>query len=82
MISWNVILLGVYQVIVILAIIHVVMDNRQPAKTMAWALVIWFVPVAGLLFYIFFGLNTRKERPTLQTLDARVRRTEGPAVAR
>jgi cardiolipin synthase len=49
-------------VIVILAIIHVVMDNRQPAKTMAWALVIWFVPVVGLVFYLFFGLNTRKER--------------------
>ena len=62
MISWNVILFGVYQVIVILAIIHVVMDNRQPAKTMAWALVIWFVPVVGLVFYLFFGLNTRKEK--------------------
>ncbi|MBO4892487.1 MAG: cardiolipin synthase [Prevotella sp.] len=62
MISWNVILFSVYQVIVILAIIHVVMDNRQPAKTMAWALVIWFVPVVGLLFYLFFGLNTRKEK--------------------
>ncbi|MBO7538257.1 MAG: cardiolipin synthase [Prevotella sp.] len=62
MISWNVILFSVYHVIVILAIIHVVMDNRQPAKTMAWALVIWFVPVVGLLFYLFFGLNTRKER--------------------
>jgi cardiolipin synthase len=62
MISWNVILFSVYQVIVILAIIHVVMDNRQPAKTMAWALVIWFVPVVGLVFYLFFGLNTRKEK--------------------
>ena len=62
MINWNVILFSVYQVIVILAIIHVVMDNRQPAKTMAWALVIWFVPVVGLVFYLFFGLNTRKER--------------------
>ena len=62
MISWNVILFSVYHVIVILAIIHVVMDNRQPAKTMAWALVIWFVPVVGLLFYLFFGLNTRKEK--------------------
>ena len=62
MMSWNVILFSVYQVIVILAIIHVIMDNRQPAKTMAWALVIWFVPVVGLVFYLFFGLNTRKEK--------------------
>ena len=60
--NWNVILFSVYQVVVILTIIHVVMDNRQPAKTMAWALVIWFVPVVGIVFYLFFGVNTRKER--------------------
>ena len=62
MISWKIILFSIYQIIVILTIIHVVMDNRQPAKTMAWALVIWFVPVVGIVFYLFFGINTRKER--------------------
>ena len=60
--NWNVILFSVYQVVVILAIIHVILDNRQPAKTMAWALVIWFVPFVGIIFYLFFGINTRKER--------------------
>jgi cardiolipin synthase len=45
-----------------ITIIHVVMDNRQPAKTMAWALVILFVPIVGIIFYLFFGLNHRKER--------------------
>lgn len=44
------------------AIIHVLMDNRQPAKTMAWVLVIGFVPVIGVIFYLFFGINHRKER--------------------
>ena len=60
--SWNVILFTVWQMIAILAIVHVVLDNRQPAKTMAWALVIYFVPVVGVVFYLFFGINTRKER--------------------
>jgi len=60
--DWKVVLFSIYQVIVILTIIHVVLDNRQPAKTMAWALVIWFFPVVGIVFYIFFGVNTRKER--------------------
>ena len=49
-------------IIVILAILHVLMDNRLPAKTMAWALVIYFVPVAGIVLYFFFGVNTRKKR--------------------
>lgn len=56
----------IYYVIVVLAIGHVVLDNRQPAKTMAWALVIWFVPVVGIGFYIFFGINTRRERMVSQ----------------
>ena len=36
------------------------MDNRQPAKTIAWVLVLLFVPVVGIVLYIFFGQNTRK----------------------
>lgn len=46
----------------LVGIIHVLMDNRQPAKTMAWVLVIGFVPVIGVVFYLFFGINHRKER--------------------
>lgn len=60
--SWLNVIFLIYQIIAIVAVIHVVMDNRQPAKTMAWALVIWFVPVIGIVFYLFFGVNTRKER--------------------
>ena len=60
--SWLNIIFIIYQVIAVIAVIHVIMDNRQPAKTMAWALVIWFVPVVGIVFYLFFGVNTRKER--------------------
>ena len=50
------------RIIAICAIIHVVLDNRQPAKTMAWALVIYFIPIIGVIAYIFFGVNYRKER--------------------
>ena len=60
--NWLNMIFLIWQVIAILAVVHVIMDNRQPAKTMAWALVIWFVPVVGLVFYLFFGINTRKER--------------------
>ena len=56
------ILYGLSRLIAIAAIIHVVMDNRQPAKTIAWALVIYLAPIVGVVAYIFFGVNTRKER--------------------
>ncbi len=39
----------------------VLLENRQPAKTMAWLLVLAFVPVVGIILYIFFGQNIRKE---------------------
>ena len=59
-----------------MGVIHVVMDNRQPAKTMAWALVILFVPVVGLVFYLFFGVNHRKERLVSQrSLDQLTKRS-------
>ena len=60
--SWVNVIFLIYQIIAIGAVVHVVMDNRQPAKTMAWVLVIWFVPVVGIVCYLFFGINTRKER--------------------
>ncbi len=56
----------IYEIIAAMAVIHVLMDNRQPAKTMAWALVIFFVPVIGIVLYLFFGVNTRKERMVSQ----------------
>ena len=42
--------------VIALSVIHVVMDNRQPAKTMAWVLVILFLPLIGVVFYLFFGI--------------------------
>ena len=65
-----------YQVTVIIAVIHVVMDNRQPAKTMVWALIIYFVPIIGILAYIFFGVNTRRKRlVSKRSLDQLTRRS-------
>ena len=48
--------------VVVGIMLTVLMDNRQPAKTMAWVLVLLFVPVVGIVLYIFFGQNTRKMR--------------------
>lgn len=52
----------IYSVIVIGTIITVVMDNRQPVKTLLWIFVLLFMPVIGIILYFFFGMNTRKEK--------------------
>ena len=59
-IHWIIVL--VYAFTVIATILTVLMDNRQPAKTMAWVLVLLFVPVVGIVLYFFFGQNVRKMR--------------------
>lgn len=42
--------------------IAVLMDNKEPAKTMAWLLVLCFFPVIGIILYFFFGQKIRRER--------------------
>ncbi|MDR1004484.1 MAG: cardiolipin synthase [Prevotellaceae bacterium] len=51
-----------YLGIIIGTIIVIVLDNRNPVKTLAWILVLTFIPVAGIVLYIFFGRSSRRER--------------------
>ena len=63
---WSEILIGgiscVYVALIVCTAVVVVMENRQPAKTIAWLLVLVLLPVVGLLVFYFFGQNIRKER--------------------
>lgn len=69
-------LVVIYEIVKVVAILHVLMDNRQPVTTMAWAMVIYFVPVAGILLYLFFGINTRRERMiSKRSMDELTRRS-------
>ena len=43
-------------------IVVIVLDNRNPVKTLAWILVLMFLPVVGLVFYFFFGRSQRRVR--------------------
>ncbi len=60
------IFLAIYVVVIIMVMVRVLMDNRQPAKTMAWMLVLTFIPMLGIILYFFFGQTTRKERKIWQ----------------
>ena len=44
-------LLAIYVLAVVGTMITVLMDNRQPAKTMAWMLVLVFLPLVGIILY-------------------------------
>ncbi len=39
----------------------VILENRHPVKTVAWLLVLFSLPVTGLIIYFFFGRNRKRE---------------------
>ena len=53
---------AIYLCIVLSTVMVVVLENRQPVKTIAWTLVLVTLPVVGLVFFYFFGQNIRKDR--------------------
>lgn len=63
LLNWFTLLFYFVQVtIVVVTALVVLMENRQPVKTMAWLMVLGFLPFVGFIFYLFFGKNTRKEK--------------------
>ncbi len=51
-----------YIVTIIFMVILVIQQRGDPMKTIAWLLVVTFVPLLGIVLYFFFGKNYRKEK--------------------
>lgn len=54
------VLIALYILTVISVIINVILENRNPVRTLAWIIVLVAVPFIGFLFYLYFGINYRK----------------------
>lgn len=58
-ITWQSIII----LLIIIAMIFVIIgENRNPVKTLAWCLILIFLPVIGIVLYILFGMDTRDKR--------------------
>ena len=55
-------------------ILVIIFENRNPVKTIAWCMVLTFMPVIGLLLYILFGMDNRHRR---QIKDEDLNRLKG-----
>lgn len=40
----------------------IVLEKRSPYKTIAWILILVLLPIIGLIFYLFFGQEYRKQK--------------------
>ena len=70
------VLIALYVLTVVSVIINVILENRNPVRTLAWIIVLVAVPFIGFLFYLYFGVNYRK----VKIFDERAGRYEVVAV--
>ena len=62
LLSLETIIYFIFIVLIAGTVIVVISENRSPIKTIAWLLVLIFVPLFGLIIYYFFGQDTRRMR--------------------
>lgn len=51
-----------YAMLVIFTTVVIIFNRREPSKALAWMLVVVLVPVVGIMLYVLFGRNHRKEK--------------------
>lgn len=54
------VLIALYFLTVASVVFNVILENRNPVRTLAWIVVLVAVPLLGFAFYIYFGVNYRK----------------------
>ncbi|MDE5807088.1 MAG: cardiolipin synthase [Muribaculaceae bacterium] len=58
--AWaTLIILIAYSVTIISMVVVVLSENRNPIRSIAWVLALLFLPVVGLVFYLFFGRSLK-----------------------
>jgi cardiolipin synthase len=60
--DWFYIIGAIYVAIVVAVCLRVIYETRTATKTMAYLLLILFLPIGGIVFYILFGINFWKTK--------------------
>jgi cardiolipin synthase A/B len=55
--SWSYIVTGCYLILLALVCLRIIFETHSTNKTLAYLLFCMFIPVAGMLFYLTFGIN-------------------------
>lgn len=62
---WNIVVSGwriLLVILILVSIVIIIFQRRDPIKTIAWISVILLIPLAGLIFFYFFGRSYRKKK--------------------
>lgn len=64
-IFWNIVywvFMAIYVYAIMVVLLTILMENRNPVKTLAWVTIMVLLPVVGIILYIFFGKNFRRKK--------------------
>lgn len=53
---------GILGVSALLIAMLIILENRNPSRTVAWLIVLNFLPIVGFIFYLIIGRNVRKRK--------------------
>lgn len=72
--SWTIIVTGCYLILLALVCLRIIFETHSANKTLAYLLFCLFIPVAGILFYLAFGINywRKKQYGKKSVSDARI----------
>ncbi len=60
--SWWLIIEIIYFIVLVIVCLKVIYDTRSSIKTLAYLLVVIFLPILGTIIYFSFGINYRKHK--------------------
>ena len=72
--GWNIIVTGCYLILLALVCLRIIFETHSTNKTLAYLLFCLFIPVAGILFYLTFGINywRKKQYGKKSVADSRI----------
>ena len=75
--SWvYIVIYTVYAITILGTITIIITENRNPVKSLAWVLVLTFLPIVGLVFYIFFGQSFKAKKMVSRRIKRKLRKRD------
>lgn len=66
----------VYSATIISVIVVVISENRNPVRSLAWVTVLMFLPIIGLVLYLFFGRNIKNKAVISKRMKRKLMRND------
>ncbi len=68
--------MAIYVITVVVILLVIISENRNPVKSLAWITVLFLMPVVGVVLYLFFGRSIRNTRMISRRNRRRLKRAE------